>query len=158
MPTVLFCPATVTRSYSSEGYWPGSWAVEPSANNFTKPTGAWGIENWPCASVCTAATDWIALTFACKMLVSTARIVTPGIGTLLLSTTTPDIVVFAGSPDARPDAVKAAGKPWFDGKLASTRLLALPSCRPSVNVAAARPSESVLAVKLGRPSKLPPPW
>ena len=88
---------------------------------------------------------------------STARIVTPGIGTLLLSSTTPEIVVFAGLPGARPEAVNAAGNPWFDGNVAETRLLALPSCRPSVNVAATRPSESVLTVNVGWPPKLPPP-
>src|SRR6185503_14054795 len=90
-------------------------------------------------------------------LVSTARIVTPGMGTLLLSSTTPEIVVCAGSPGALPEAVKLDGKDWFDGKSASTRLLSLPSAEPSVRVAAARPSESVIRVAVGWPSKLPPP-
>ena len=49
--------------------------------------------------------------FEFKTFVRTARIVTPWIGTLLLSRTTPEIVVAAGSPAARPDAVKAAAKP-----------------------------------------------
>ena len=48
------------------------------------------------------------LLLAVSMLVSTARMVTPGIGTLLLSSTTPEIDVFNGSPGARPEAVKLA--------------------------------------------------
>ena len=75
--------------------------------------------NWPCASVCTAVAACTAVAVRVqRRSVSTARTVTPGIGTLLLSSTTPVIVVFAGSPGARPDAVKAAGKPWFDGNVA----------------------------------------
>src|SRR5262245_52715105 len=97
------------------------------------------------------------LLFEFNRLVSTARIVTPGIGTLLLSSTTPEMVVLAGSPGARPDAVKLAGNELFPGKVAWMRLLALPSWKPKVRVAAARPSESVLTVKLGWPAKLPPP-
>src|ERR1017187_1414429 len=50
-PTVLFWPATVTISYSRLGYVPVRCAVLPSTSNFTKPTGAGLIENWPCASV-----------------------------------------------------------------------------------------------------------
>ena len=41
--------------------------------------------------------------------------------------------------------------------MASTRLLSLPSCMPSVSIAAARPSESVVTVVVVGPLKLPPP-
>src|SRR5207253_4208647 len=51
-----------------------------------------------------------------------------GIGALLLSRTTPEIVVSAGLPGARPDAMKPAAKLWLDGKFAWTKLFALPSC------------------------------
>ena len=93
----------------------------------------------------------------CSTFVNTARTVTPGIGTLLLSSTTPEIVVAVGSPGARPEAVNAAAKPSLKAKSASTRLFAFPSWTPSVSVAAARPSESVSTVTVGLPSKLPPP-
>src|SRR5882672_11485098 len=98
-------------SYSSDGKLPGSWAVEPSTINFTNPTGACGIENCPCASTWTEGAVCVAFAFECITFVSTARMVTPGIGALLLSRTTPEIVVLTGSPGARPDAVNAAGDP-----------------------------------------------
>jgi hypothetical protein len=120
--------------------------VPPSTISFTKPTGAGLMENWPCASVWAVTADATALAFEVNTLVSIARRVTPGMATLLLSSTTPVMVVFAGLPGARPEAVKVAGKLWFAGKVAVTTLLALPSCNPSVNVAAARPSESVFTV------------
>src|SRR5437762_10689050 len=136
-------------SYSSDGYVPGSCAVVPSTSSLTKPTGACGIVNCPWLSVSTATAAWTTVRFECSTLVRTARTVTPGMGTLLLSSTTPEIDVAAGGPGARPDAVNAAAKPTLVPKSASTRLLALPSCRPSVRVAAARPSESVTTVIAG---------
>ena len=53
----------------------------------------------------------VAFPFEFITFVSTARTVTPGIGALLLSRTTPEIVVLTGSPGARPDAVNAVGDP-----------------------------------------------
>ena len=133
-------------SYSSAGKTPGNCAVEPSMSSFTRPTGAAGTTNCPCASVCATTAEATTVAFECSSFVRTARTVTPGMGALLLSSTTPDTVVFCGSPGARPDAVNAAGKPVFDGKFARTTLLMLPSCSPSVSVTAARPSESVSTV------------
>src|SRR5438046_4917645 len=127
-------------SYSSDGYGVGAGAVVPSTSSFTNPTGACAIVNCPCASVCAAGAPFAAPTFECRTLVRTARTVTPGIGALLLSRTTPEFVVSVGLPGARPDDMKPAAKLWFDGKFAWTKLFALPSCVPRVSVAAARPS------------------
>src|ERR1041384_254642 len=95
---VLFWPETVTRSYSRLGHVPGRWTVLPSAMILTKPTGAGWIVNWPCKSdfvvtaggrppLCCAGTFW-----------RYARMVAPGTGLLLLSSTTPVIFVAAGLP------------------------------------------------------------
>src|ERR1700676_2263547 len=79
------------------------------------------------------------------------------IALLLLSSTTPLIVVFAGFPGDLADAVNVADSPAFPVKLASTTLVPLPACGPSVNTAMARPLLSVDIVWLGTPAKFPPP-
>src|SRR5438132_1268357 len=101
----------VTVSYSNVGYVPGLVAVLPSTRSLIAPTGADARRNCPCALVCTEGKELITLLLEVKRFFSTARIVTPGMGTLVLSRTTPLIMVFAGFPAARPEAVKLAGKP-----------------------------------------------
>src|SRR5437867_3177008 len=108
IPTVLSWPATVTSSYSRDGYVPDSCAVEPSTKISTRPTGAPLIVNWPTTFVRTAAAPCTAVLLEFNTLFNTDRTVTPGIGMLLLSSTTPEIAVFDGSPGARPEAVNAA--------------------------------------------------
>src|SRR3989442_86211 len=97
------------------------------------------------------------LLFAFSTLVNTARIVTPGIGTLLLSSTMPEIVVLAVSPGARPEAVKAAGKPVLVARVVWPRLVALPSWMLTGRVAVAPPWGAVFPGRVGGPGKLPPP-
>src|SRR4051794_38344689 len=114
-------------SYSSDGYVPVAWAVDPSTSNFTNPTGAGVIANCPSLLVVTAGAAFPADALACASFVSRARSVTPGIGTLLLSSTTPAIVVCVGSPGVRPDAVKLTGSPWLPWNVAVATLLLTPS-------------------------------
>src|SRR4051794_22965777 len=145
-------------SYSNVGYCFSPGAVVPSAIILKNPTGACGIENAPLALVCTGVPICSGRLLLLAWLVRNRRIVTPEMGLLLLSRTTPLIVVFAGLPGALADALNEADTPVFPAKFACTMLLSLPGWVPKVSTAIARPLLSVMTVWLGSPPMLPPPW
>src|ERR1700720_1706399 len=100
MPTVLSVPATVTMSYSNVGYVPGPGAVVPSAISLKEPTGALMIWKVPCGPATTGVPIWMGRLLLLPWLIWNRRMVVPGMGLLLLSSTTPLMVVLAGSPGA----------------------------------------------------------
>jgi hypothetical protein len=93
--------------------------------SLTVPTGTPASTNWPSGSDCVVS------------VVPSTLSVTPAMGMLVLSSTTPLILVWAGSPAAMPEAVKVTGKPVLPAKLASTRLFEIPSCWPRIRMAEA---------------------